>query len=117
MSVVVTREPPNIWDEICKEFQLADPFRQQTKSKVDPKTVQFSSSNLHPALFDCKFTHNDIDANCLSEFQIDTCHPAFAGSLIWINSLSAHIVRIETLKNIHLKSGRKRHTRAQKLFF
>ncbi|XP_063726152.1 IQ domain-containing protein K-like [Symsagittifera roscoffensis] len=79
MSVVVTREPPNIWDEICKEFQLADPFRQQTKSKVDPKTVQFSSSNLHPALFDCKFTHNDIDANCLSEFQIDTCHPAFAG--------------------------------------
>ena len=85
MSIIVTEEPPNIWEEVCKEFQKLDPtIEHKTKSKEDPTVIQFSSKFVHPAVHGRRFTHNEIDGNALTDFNANSCHPAFAGSFCFV---------------------------------
>jgi len=87
MSVIVTEDEPNIWEEVCKEFEKLDPTRgdldpnnnSKHKKSSEATPIQFSSKLVHPAVHGRKFSHNEVDGNALTDFNANQCHPAFAG--------------------------------------
>jgi len=79
MSVITEVPEPNIWEEICKEFESRRPPFED-KLRKDADLVNYDARKHNPVFFGKmyeKISHTDIDMN--SEFDSALGHPACVG--------------------------------------
>lgn len=77
MAVITTVPEPNLWNEICKEFEaMRSPFDDKA---VEAEFINYDASTHHPVFFGLMHKRIGVDADLLKDFDVSQAHPASVG--------------------------------------
>jgi len=80
MSVLTQVPEPNIWEEICKEFQAKrPPFKEDDNTSVCTVKENYDPSKTTPVFFGKMYASVGTDCNSFREYDAAVSHPACVG--------------------------------------
>ncbi|ELU06529.1 hypothetical protein CAPTEDRAFT_148275 [Capitella teleta] len=80
MSVITRVPEPNLWDEICKDFQSRrPPFKDDDQLSVHTNLENYDASVHNPVFYGNMYKKIEVDTNTSAEFDASASHPSCVG--------------------------------------
>ncbi|KAI0236235.1 hypothetical protein LSAT2_013194 [Lamellibrachia satsuma] len=70
MSVITNVPEPNLWNEICKEFETKRSPPDDKDKAVDAELVNYDASSHHPVFFGLMHKKVTVDVDVLKDFDV-----------------------------------------------